>query len=446
MKRRESLPGRIALLVIGSSAVAALLATWISARTQSPALGVALALLIALPLALVLAQRMCRRWSALALALRSGLQSLHDHEFGISIGGATRDELGDAVAAYNSIGDLLRRERADIYQRELLLDTVIQAAPLAMVLLNSGGRIVHSNLCARQLFMEGRRLEGLQLDALVAQAHPALAEALKSDRDTLVTLTGSGEQQVYLLSQQNFRLNAQSHRLLLLKQLTRELAEQEVVVWKKVIRVIAHELNNSLAPISSLAHSGTLMLGTADATQLERVFSLIANRSAHLASFIDGYARFAKLPLPRRHPMRWADLFDVLSGTVTFRVAGALPPTAVLVDMGHMEQVFINLLKNAAESGSPPEDIVVAVREQSNGVWIDVSDRGKGLTSAQLRDALLPFYSTKSGGAGLGLTLCREIVDAHGGLFKLASRAGGGCIASVWLPYERATAGQEQAG
>jgi nitrogen fixation/metabolism regulation signal transduction histidine kinase len=445
MKPRQSLPGRIALLTIGSSTLAAVLAVLISAHSQSPALGVTATLLIILPLVVALAHRILRRWSRLALALRDGLQTLYDREFSISIGESTHDELGEAVAAYNSIGDQLRQERANIYQRELLLDTVIQAAPLAMVLLNAGGRIVHSNLCARQFFMNGRRLEGLQLGTLVAQAHPGLSDALQSDRDTLVTLTNSGEQQVYLLSQQYFRLNSQSHRLLLLKQLTRELAEQEVVVWKKVIRVIAHELNNSLAPISSLAHSGTLMLRTANTAQLERVFTLIANRSAHLASFIDGYARFAKLPIPRRHPMRWADLLDVLSGAATFRVVGALPLTPIHVDMGHMEQVFINLFKNAAESGSPCDEIVVSLHEQSSGVWVEILDRGKGLTNTQLRDVLLPFYSTKSGGAGLGLTLCREIVEAHGGFFKLASRSGGGCIASVWLPYENTDVDKERA-
>src|SRR6185437_4783680 len=99
--------------------------------------------------------------------------------------------------------------------------------------------------------------------------------------------------------------NGQPHELLLLKQLTRELAAQEVIVWKKVIRVIAHELNNSLAPIRSLAHSGTLLATRAESADLERVFATIRERASHLATFIEGYAKFAKLPKPRPAPVSW---------------------------------------------------------------------------------------------------------------------------------------------
>ena len=117
--------------------------------------------------------------------------------------------------------------------------------------------------------------------------------------DTLFTVSEGTEAEIFHLSNRPFTLNSQPHRLLLFKQLTREMAAQEVAIWKKVIRVIAHELNNSLAPISSLAHSGRELALQPDPARLTRVFSTIEERASHLATFIDGYARFAKLPRPR---------------------------------------------------------------------------------------------------------------------------------------------------
>jgi nitrogen fixation/metabolism regulation signal transduction histidine kinase len=307
-----------------------------------------------------------------------------------------------------------------------------------MLLTNAAGRIVYSNIAARQLFYDGRKLEGLEFPVLLAEAPAPLREALSATEDTLFTMDVAGEPHVYHLSQRGFLLNAQSHRLLLLKQLTRELAAQEVAIWKKVIRVIAHELNNSLAPISSLVHSGRLLMREMPEatfnTALERVFTTIGERTAHLTSFIDGYARFAKLPRPRPAPVSWGNFLAGLESAMRFRVVGPLPQRAASFDAGQLEQVMINLLKNAAESGSAMDDIAVTVREEREGFTVDVADRGSGLTDSVLRDALLPFYSTKPTGTGLGLTLCREIVEAHGGRLSITNRPGGGALVSVWLP------------
>jgi two-component system, NtrC family, nitrogen regulation sensor histidine kinase NtrY len=171
--------------------------------------------------------------------------------------------------------------------------------------------------------------------------------------------------------------------------------------------------------------------------QLERVFTTIGERTAHLTSFIDGYARFAKLPRPRPTPVSWPDFLARLEGTTAFRLDGELPHPAASFDVSQLEQVMINLLKNAAESGSAGDEIVVSVREAPTagaGFLLEVADRGSGLTEEVLRDALLPFYSTKPTGTGLGLTLCREIVEAHGGRLSIANRPGGGAVVSVWLP------------
>ncbi len=434
-----SLAGRVACALALTSVVAAAVAALIGRWLGSPGIAALAGVLISAPVTLWLARQITRPWSKVLAAVRDGITSLRDHDLSMSVASVADHELGELVQAYNSLGDLLRRERLDLYQRELLLDTVIQTTPQVMVLTNTTGRIVYSNIAARQLLYAGRKLEGLNFQTLLAQAPAPLREALAGEGDTLFTMDVAGEAQVYHLSQRGFLLNAQPHRLVLLKQLTRELAAQEVAIWKKVIRVIAHELNNSLAPINSLAHSGRLIareLGTGqtDPAPLERVFVTIGDRAAHLASFIEGYARFAKLPRPRPAPVSWPEFLSKLQSTMPFRIEGPVPQQTASFDASQLEQVMINLLKNAAESGSPPEEVRVSVGLAAEGFLIEVADRGPGLSEDVLRDALLPFYSTKPSGTGLGLTLCREIVEAHGGRLSLANRPGGGAMVTVWLP------------
>ena len=428
-----SLAGRAASALAVSCALAAgvtaLAMRWLPALPAA-----ASGLAVTAPLVLWLARRITRPWVQVVRAVRDGIVSLHDRDFSVSVASAGDVELNALTVAYNSLGEVLRRERLDLYQRELLLDTVIQTTPLALVLTDDGGRVVYSNVAARQLLHGGHKLEALDFDRVLATAPTALREALAGGGDTLFTMEVGGEAQVYHLSQRRFLLNARPHRLVLLKQLTRELAAQEVAVWKKVIRVIAHELNNSLAPITSLAHSGQLLIQQPDLAQLARVFTTIAGRATHLATFIDGYARFAKLPRPRPAPVFWDRFLSRLEGTLPFRIDGPLPQEPASFDESQLEQVMINLLKNAVESGSPPEEITVRVQSAAPGFRIEVRDRGSGLSEGTLRDALLPFYSTRPAGTGLGLTLCREIIEAHGGRLSLANRKEGGALVSVWLP------------
>ncbi len=433
-RARRSLAGRVAVVVVATAGIVAAVTLAFDRWLQSPALAGAAALLVTMPLALWLTNRMFSGWSRQLRAVADAIGSLRDRDYSVSVTPAGPDEIGDLTAEYNALGDSLRRERLDLHQRELLLDTVVQTTPLALVLTNANGQVVFGNIAARQLFRAGRRIEGHRFEELLAGAPQPLREAVDGGVDTLFTVAEGAETEIFHLASRPFTLNSQPHRLLLFKQLTRELAAQEVVIWKKVIRVIAHELNNSLAPISSLAHSGRQLADGPDAGRLARVFSTIEERASHLATFIDGYARFAKLPRPRPTEVAWAPLLAGLKDSLTFRVQQPMPTRPGWVDAPQIEQVLINLIKNAIESGSPEDEVTLAVTEQGGGVAIEVRDRGSGLTDEVLGDALLPFYSTKPKGTGLGLTLCREIVDAHGGRLSIANRDGGGALVTVWLP------------
>ena len=368
-------------------------------------------------------------------AVADGVAGLRDGDYSVSVAAPTDDaSLRRLVESYNGIGTRLRAQRQDLYQRELLLDTVIQATPLALVLTNAVGTVLYGNLAARQLFRRGQKIEGMSFEELLARMPSALREALGGDRDTLFTVELDGESQVFHLSQRRFLLNGQPHRLSLLKQLTREVNAREVAVWKKVIRVIAHEINNSVAPIASLAQSGQRLAAEPDVAQLRRVFGAIEERMAHLSGFVDGYSRFAKLPRPRLAPVEWGRLLETLRSVSPFERDGAWPPGIGHFDESQLQQVLLNLLRNAAEAGSSAGDIRVSVAASRGGWLVQVADRGAGMSDEVLANALLPFYSTKANGTGLGLTLCREIVEAHGGSIDLANREGGGVAVRVWLP------------
>ena len=367
-------------------------------------------------------------------AVADGVAGLRDGDYSVTIAAPDDPPLRRLVENYNGIGARLRAQRQDLYQRELLLDTVIQTTPLALVLTNANGTVLYGNLAARQLFHGGHKLEGLAFPEVLARMPTALRDAYAGEQDTLFTVEIGGESQVHHLSQRRFLLNGQPHRLCLLKQLTRELNAREVSTWKRVIRVIAHEINNSVAPIASLAQSGQRLAAAPDEAQLKRVFGAIEERMAHLAGFVDGYSRFAKLPLPRLAPVEWQRFLEPLRAMTPFVADGEWPRAAVHLDESQMQQVLLNLLRNSAEAGSPAEEIRVGVVARGGGWRLTVSDRGSGMSDEVLANALLPFYSTKATGTGLGLTLCREIVEAHGGTLDLANREGGGLVVRLWLP------------
>jgi two-component system, NtrC family, nitrogen regulation sensor histidine kinase NtrY len=381
-------------------------------------------------------RRALRQQELLLDALADGLSSLRDADYSVSIAEPEDPQLGRLVVAYNGLGGRLRSQRQDLYQRELLLDTVIQASPLALILTNATGTILYANLAARQLLAGGRKLEGLALEPLLAPMPAALRDAFGDFRDRLFTATLADESQVFHVAHRQFLLNGQPHRLRLLKQLTREVNAQEVTIWKRVIRVIAHEINNSVAPIASLAQSGQRLALQPDPVQLSRVFSAIEERMSHLSQFVDGYSRFAKLPKPRPAYVDWRRFLDSLQAVAPFAVVGIVPGEAGWFDDSQLEQVMINLLKNAIEAGSSAADTSVSVYSSRGGWAVEVRDRGSGMSPDVLTNALLPFYSTKPSGSGLGLTLCREIVEAHGGSLEAGNRTDGkeGAVVRFWLP------------
>ncbi|WP_437570323.1 sensor histidine kinase [Sorangium sp. So ce542] len=440
---RVPLQVRLAL-VLAASAAAACAGSLAAARSQAPLIVAALAGLGLALIAGALASRaLLGRAIGLIRAVTDGLSSFAEADDTMRVRQGRRDEIGDLVERHNRLGDALRAQRDDLYQKELLLETALDAAPVAMVLHDEAGRVVYGNGAARAFFAAGERVGQRTLSSLLAGEPEELRAAIASGRDALVSVERNGELETLYVARRAFRLSTQAHVLVSVRSLTREISRREAELYRNAIRLISHELNNSLAPISSLLHSGRLLLDRPD--QRERlgvVFDTIEERSAHLARFLAAYAELARLPPPAPERVAWRPFLERMRGLAPFTLRGA-PEEPGFFDPAQIQQLLLNLLKNAAEAGSPPDRIEVSVRRLPTGeLALTVADRGEGLADEALGKALLPLYSTKQQGRGLGLALCREIAIAHGGALALRRRDGGGAEVECRLPPppdERAT-------
>ncbi len=393
-------------------------------------------LLVGLLLGLALLQ--WRRSHALAVLVRQAQLRLREMSGAASMTSSATSRQSPERSLETNLTKLeshLRASKDAAEQNERLLYTLMDAAPMAVLLLEEVGTIAYSNEAARALFFEGRPLGQVNFLTLLERAPAPLRDAVLDAEDRLFTVDQAGTAESYHLAKRHFSLSGTTFTLLMVKHLTRELRRQEVDVWKRLIRVLTHELNNSLAPVSSLVHSARALLKLGKTERLDTVFETIEERALHLRDFVEGYARFARLPPPRREHVNLAVFLEqiaLLSPRARVQPAGI---ASAYFDKGQLEQVLINLLKNALESESPEAEIELSSAVEADGTTrFEVVDRGQGMSEQVLESAMLPFFSTKERGSGLGLALCREIIEAHGGSILLENRSGGGLRVTCTLP------------
>ena len=340
---------------------------------------------------------------------------------------------GAATKRLAALNAQLEEQRSTGERREGLLRTVVETAPVAIVLFGEAGGIVFTNRSARDLFFEGVAVEGENFLSMIKRSPLSLRQALLSEGDELFSVAGATGRETFHLSRRHLD---GGQTLIAVRSVTQEINRHEVASLKKVIRIISHEINNSLGPIASLASSAkTILQRPEHLPKLPAMLERVQERALHLQGFLDGYARLAKIPPPKPAPVPWGHFLESLRGFWPELPTGAPPARPGFFDRGQIQQVLINLIKNAYEAGGPKDQVEVVVEAaEEGGFRISVLDRGPGVSEEVMESVFVPFFTTKPTGSGLGLALSREIVELHQGRLGLARRDGGGMSVSVWLP------------
>jgi nitrogen fixation/metabolism regulation signal transduction histidine kinase len=365
------------------------------------------------------------------------LAALREGDYSIRARGADRaSPLGLAYHEVNALADMLRQQRLEAREAIGLLRRVMEAIDVAVFAFDDRERLTLINRGGEGLIaVPGERAVGLTARAL------GLAEALTGGTPRMIEMALPGRAGRLELRRGAYRWEGLPHQLVVLTDLTRALREEERLAFQRLVRVLSHEINNSLAPIKSIAGSlrSALARGGAEnqaGTDLVDGLGVIESRAETLGRFIQAYARLTRLPRPTPRPVAVAEAMRRIASLETrtrVEVIGG-PDMTLLADPDQLDALLTNLVRNAADA-SLETGGGVRVSWDSDLDWltIRVEDDGPGL--ADVSNLFVPFFTTKPGGTGIGLALCGQIAEAHGGTVTLVNRDRmRGCAAAVKLP------------
>lgn len=379
--------------------------------------------------------------SNMIAAFRAG-----DYSMRVRVGEPEDDALGLLTTEMNLLGAMLREQRLEVLEATALLRRVMEEIDVAVMAFDGDDRLVLANRAAEELLgrseaaLRGRTAESLDLADLLAERSPRTLEHEFPG--------GRGPWEVKM---RTFRQQGRSHRLVVLADLGRALREEERRAWQRLVRVLSHEINNSLAPIRSISDSLLSLLQRREAgddgggasapddeamDDLRQGLEVIGGRAEAVARFMSSYARLARLPEPELEPVRvsdWVARVARLETRLDVEVEEG-PDVRVRADGDQLDQLLINLVDNAVDAALETGG-GVRVGWSANGrhVEVRVEDEGPGIAGSD--NLFVPFFTTKEDGSGIGLALCRQIAGAHDGSVSLENRPDGdGCLARVRLP------------
>ena len=392
-------------------------------------------------------------WLGFALALREQvvrplrtlsnlLSALREGDFSIRAREAHMGKtLGLAMVELNQLGDILREQRRGAVEATALLGKVMEEIDVAVFALDEAGNV-------RLVNRGGERLLGVAAQQVIGRAagELGLADCVGGAASRIVALDLPGGSGHWELRRGTFRQGGRPHQLVVLSDLTRTLREQERQAWQRLVQVLRHEINNSLAPIKSIAESLRLQmrrepLATDWRDDLSSGLQVIADRSGGLARFLSSYAKLTQLPPPRLQPVdvgTWVDRTVALEHRLPVTIEGG-PDVQLGGDGDQLDQLLINLLANAVEAALDTGGGVRVRWSRVNGrgeqLELLVEDDGQGLPETQ--HLFVPFFTTKPHGSGIGLVLSQQIAENHGGSLTLENRVTAtGCWARLRLPLK----------
>ncbi|HET7451216.1 MAG TPA: ATP-binding protein [Thermoanaerobaculia bacterium] len=350
------------------------------------------------------------------------------------------DAMGDVVWEINQLTGILQEQRFGAIESAALLKAVMTKIEIAIFAFDDEERVRLANRA-------GERLLGAPIDRLLGRTAGELGVADWLTGPTAKTIQGpvAGRTGRWAVRRSVFRERGRPQQLVVVADLQQALREEERQAWQRIIRVLGHELNNSLAPIQSIAESLQGIVAHGERPEdweadLRRGLQVIGARAAALSRFMDGYRQLARLPAPQPGRIAVEDLVRRVAGLETrIRVdVRPGPPVVLEADADQIEQLLINLTRNAADAAIETKaGVVLSWRGDAAEVEIIVTDGGPGL--ANTANLFVPFFTTKPGGSGIGLSLSRQIAEAHGGTLSLENRPDGrGCIARLVLPLASA--------
>ncbi len=369
-------------------------------------------------------------------ALREGDFSLRARE------GKRNDPWSDVATEINSLGATLHDQRLEVLETSALLSKIMEEIEVAIFAFDQDDHVLLANRAAQDLVdLPNLRLLGQSAEQI------GLSECLIGKPTRMLERTFPGKTGRWGMRRTGFRERGLPHQLVVISDLSRALREEEVKAWQRLVRVLGHELNNSLAPIKSLAGSLHHILRLDQRApdweaDMSSGLEIIETRADGLSKFMEAYATLAKLPPPNLKPFAIAPLIKrivILENRLPVNVTEG-PSLSPHYDSAQIEQALINLLSNAAEAAlethaDDPSEAVVSIRweKQRSNLDIIIEDNGSGLASDA--NLFVPFFTTKSEGTGIGLVLCRQIAEQHGGELTLENRTDAtGCRATLSLP------------
>jgi two-component system nitrogen regulation sensor histidine kinase NtrY len=374
--------------------------------------------------------RPLRTLSNMLAAIREGDYSMRAR------GAGSDDALAQAFLESNLLGETLRARRLDALEATTLLRMIVAEIDVAVIAFDAFDQVRLANRAAE-------RLLGSPAEELIGRgaADVGLAAYLTGESPRTVDAAFAGPAGRWEVRRSGFRQDGRPHTLLVLTDLSKTLREEELLAWQRLVRVLGHEINNSLAPIKSIAGSLRAALDRAQRPgdvddDLRRGLDVIADRSDALARFLSAYARLARLPAPRRAPLEvgaWVRRVALLETRLPVVVTDG-PPTVISADSDQLDQLLINLVRNGADAALETRGAVrVRWDRAGDSIYLAVEDDGPGVSNSA--NLFVPFFTTKPQGSGIGLVLARQIAEAHGGTLLLENRTtGSGCIATVRLP------------